>query len=169
MSDANQHSSTESFYGSPEEASKAPPEEFLYLERAHFGQFWGCALQGENLANVRSNSDLTTQVGGRGLERGRNYAVHVRESCLPKLKDINPQLETLIVPPELQANVAALKKATSDLRSAWSQYIAYLDNPELEYSEDEARPLIAPIARSWYEFKKAHAEINKAIKGKLDE
>ena len=37
MSDANQHSSTASFYGSPGEASKAPPEEFLYLACLHQG------------------------------------------------------------------------------------------------------------------------------------
>ena len=139
------------------------------LERAHFEQFWGCALQGENLADVRSNSDVATKVGGRGMERGRKYGLHVRETCLPKLNDINPQLDTLIVPADLKANVAALKKATSDMRSAWSQYIAYLDNPELEYSEDEARPHVSAIARGWYDFKKAHAAINKAIKGKLEE
>jgi hypothetical protein len=137
------------------------------LERAHFGQFWGCALQGENLADLRSNSDLTTHVNGRGLERGRSYGVHVREKCMPKLQDINPELATLIVPAELQAEVEALKKATGELRSAWSGFIAYLDNPELEYSEDEARPHIAQIARSWYDFKKAHGAINRKIKAKL--
>lgn len=137
------------------------------LERAHFAQFWGCALQGENLADLRSNSDLTTHVNGRGIERGRSYGVHVRETCLPKLQEINPQLATLIVPAELQSDVEALKKATGDLRSAWSGLIAYLDNPELEYAEDEARPHIAQIARGWYDFKKAHAAINQKIKAKL--
>jgi len=137
------------------------------LERAHFGQFWGCALQGENLSDLRSNSDLSTHVNGRGLERGRSYGVYVRETCMPKLQDINPELATLIVPPELQTDVEALKKATADLRSAWSSFIAYLDNPELEYSEDEARPHISQIARSWYDFKKAHGAINHKIKAKL--
>ena len=37
MSEANQQSSTASFYGSPEEALKAPPEEFLYLACLHEG------------------------------------------------------------------------------------------------------------------------------------
>lgn len=139
------------------------------IERAHFERFWGCALQGENVADLRSNAELVTHVNGRGLERGRNYGVHVREKCLPFLTDINPQLDLLIVPSELEADVTALKKATSDLRSAWSGYVAYLDNPELEYSEDEARPQVTQIARGWYEFKKAHAAINKTIKAKLEQ
>jgi hypothetical protein len=137
------------------------------LERAHFAQFWGCALAGENLADLRSNSDLTTQVNGRGVERGRSYGRHVREACMPKLQDINPQLATLIVPADLQPEIDALEKATGDLRTAWSGYIAYLDDPELEYAEEEARPLVAQIARGWYEFKKAHGAINQKIKAKL--
>lgn len=137
------------------------------IERAHFAQFWGCALQGENLADLRSNADLITHVGGRGRDRGRSYGVHVRDECLPKLHDINPQLETMIVPEDLEADVEAMKKATSDLRGAWSDFVAYLDNPELEYDEDKASDYVNPIARGWYEFKKAHGAINKTIKAKL--
>ena len=37
MSEANQHSSTASFYASPAEALKAPPEELLYLACLHKG------------------------------------------------------------------------------------------------------------------------------------
>ena len=37
MSEANQHSSTASFYASPAEALKAPPEELLYLACLHEG------------------------------------------------------------------------------------------------------------------------------------
>jgi 4-amino-4-deoxy-L-arabinose transferase-like glycosyltransferase len=137
------------------------------LERANFAQFWGCVLQGENLADLRSNSDLTTHVNVRGLERGRSYGLHARDTCLPKLQEINPQLATLIVPTDLQSDVEALKRATSELRGAWSDFVVYLDDPELEYSEDKARPLIAQIARGWYDFKKAHGAINQKIKAKL--
>ena len=37
MSDANQHSSSTSFFASPKEALKARPEEFLYLACLHEG------------------------------------------------------------------------------------------------------------------------------------
>jgi hypothetical protein len=138
------------------------------IERAHFGQFWGCALQNENIADLRSSADLITHVNGRGLERGRNYGLHVREKCMPKLQDINPQLDMLIAPDDIKPDFEALKKATSDLRGAWSGYIAYLDDPELEYDEEAARPHVKAIARGWYDFKTAHGAINKSIKAKLE-
>ena len=37
MSEDNQHSSRASFYASPQEAMKAPPEKFLYLACLHEG------------------------------------------------------------------------------------------------------------------------------------
>jgi hypothetical protein len=138
------------------------------LSHASFDQFWACALQGENVLDIKSNAELTTQLGGRAQERGRAYGVHVRDKCMPKLEDIGPQLDTLIVPQDLQADVNALKQANASLRSAFSGLVAYLDNPELEYDEGAAKPLLDPITRAWYDFKKAHAAINKIIKGKLE-
>jgi hypothetical protein len=137
------------------------------LKHAAFDQFWGCALQGENIADIKSNSELMAQVGGRAEERGRAYGVHVRDACLSKLEGVGPQLESLIVPQDLQADVAALKQASGELRSAWSNYVAYLDNPELDYQEREAQPYLQHIARGWYDFKRAHAAVNKTIKSRL--
>lgn len=139
------------------------------LKHANFDQFWACALQGQNVVELKSNADVATQVGGRGQERGRKYGVHVRERCLPKLEGVGPKLDTLIAPQDLQADVAALKKANAELRSAWSGYIAYLDDPELAYDEAKAKPNIDSIAHAWFDFVKAHGAINKTIKGKLKE
>ena len=88
---------------------------------------------------------------------------------MPKLQDINPQLELLIAPDDLKTDFEALKKATSEMRGAWSDYIVYLDDPELEYDEEKARKYVTAIARGWYDFKKAHGAINKAIKAKLSQ
>ncbi len=137
------------------------------LERAHFMQFWGCALPGENLADVRSNVVLMAQVGGRAMERGRNYGVHVRDKCMPMLSEIGPQLDMLIVPDDVRADVTAMQKANGELRSAFSGFITYLDDPELEYDEARAKPQLSAIARAFYEFKKAHGAFNAKIKAKL--
>jgi|SRR4051794_7546266 hypothetical protein len=137
------------------------------LKHGNFDQFWACALQGQNVVEIKSNADLATQVGGRGQERGRKYGVHVREKCLPKLEDVGPKLDTLIAPQDLASDVAALKKANAELRSAWSGYIAYLDDPELQYDEDKAKPNIDSIAHAWFDFVTAHGAINKTIKGKI--
>jgi hypothetical protein len=138
------------------------------LAHASFDQFWACALQGENVTDIKSNAELATQLGGRAQERGRAYGVHVREKCMPKLEDIGPQLDTLIVPQDLQTDVGALKQANAALRTSFSGLIAYLDNPDLQYDETEAKHLLDPITRAWYDFKKASASINKIIKGKLE-
>ena len=137
------------------------------LERAHVEQFWGCALQGENIEELRTSTDVITQVDGRGFERGRNYGLHVRSKCLPMLEDVGPQLDTLIAPEDLKPEILAMHKANEQLRSAWSGFITYLDDPELQYDQEAAKPHVTAIARGWYEFKKAYAEVNKNIKTKL--
>lgn len=137
------------------------------LKHSRFDQFWGCALPGENVNDLKSNADLVTQLGGRGQERGRKFGVHLREKCLPKLEDIGPQLDTLIVPQDLQPDVTVLEQSNAQLRSAVSAYVAYLDDPELDYDEARAQPLLQEIGKAWYDFKKAHADVNKLIKAKL--
>ena len=137
------------------------------LERAHVEQFWGCALQGENIEELRTSTDVITKVDGRGFERGRNYGLHVRSKCLPMLEDVGPQLDTLIAPEDLKPEILAMRKANEQLRSAWSGFISYLDDPELQYDQEAAKPHVTAIARGWYEFKKAYAEVNKNIKTKL--
>jgi hypothetical protein len=137
------------------------------LERAHVEQFWGCVLQGENLEDLRTSTDLITKVDGRALERGRNYGQHVRSKCLPMLEKVGPQLETLIAPDDLKPEIAAMQKANEQVRTAWSAFISYLDDPELDYDQDVAKPYVTDVARGWYEFKKAYAEVNKKIKAKL--
>jgi hypothetical protein len=137
------------------------------LERENFDQFWGCALAGENVADLKTSTDLRTKVDGRGMERGRNYGVHVRSKCLPMLEGIGPKLDILIAPDDLLPSITAMKKANNDLRGAFSDYVGYLDDPELQYDQEAAKPHVTAIARGWYEFRKAHSEFNKAIKAKL--
>jgi len=138
------------------------------IKQRQFDAFWGCALQGTNLKNVRSNADLASQIDVRASQKGPSYAQYVQSKCLKELDDVAPQLDTLIVPTELQGDVASLREAVGDLRSAWSGFITYAGNPDTEYDSDEARRYIDAIARGWFDFKKAHAAINTALKAKLE-
>ena len=74
----------------------------------------------------------------------RNAAAHTActcaTECMPKLEDIGPKLDTLIVPQELQADITALKQANATLRASLKGLVAYLDNPELDYDEAAAKP-----------------------------
>jgi hypothetical protein len=137
------------------------------LKRASFDQFWGCALQGANVADIKSNSELMTQIGVRAEQRGRAYGQHVRDECMKKLENVGPTLEGLIVPQDLQADVGALKQANGQLRSAFSDYVTYLDDPDLDYDLEKAQPHLQQIARAWYDFKRAHGALNKTVGAKL--
>ncbi len=139
------------------------------LRQAHFDLFWGCALPDANLKDIKTNTDLMTQLEGRVAEKGAAYALHVRDKCLDKLTDIEPQLDTLIIPADLKPNVDAMKDATSKLRGSFSALISYLDTPDLKYDADSARVYLQHIARAWFDFKQAHAAINKTLKAKLGE
>jgi hypothetical protein len=137
------------------------------LRQSAFDQFWGCALQGEDLRDVHNNTELIAKLDGRGRERGRAYAIHLREACLPLLEPIGPKLDTLIAPPDVSASIQALKDANSKLRSAASGFISYLDDPELDYDEATARPHLDAIARGWYDYKKASSTVNDLIREKI--
>jgi hypothetical protein len=137
------------------------------IKRSHFDQFWACALQTDNVGDIHSNAELAAKLDARGDERGRPYGVHLRERCLPNLEKIAPELETLIVPAELQPDMTALLEANARLRGSVSEYAAYLDDPALHYDPAAAKPVLGRVARAWYEFQKAHGAINTKVKGKL--
>ena len=138
------------------------------LRGAHFDQFWGCALPSANLKDIKSNADLISQLDGRAAESGRAYGLHLHDKCMPKLEEIEPQLDTLIVPADMKVDVDGMKSATSKLRGSLSALVSYLDNPELKYDSDSARVYFDNIARGWFEFRQAHAAVNKTLKAKLE-
>lgn len=134
------------------------------LKQSSFDQFWSCALQGEDLRDVTSNTELVSRLNSLGRDGGREFAKNMREACRPQLENIGPALDTLIVPPDMQAHVRAMSEAASSLRTATSGFIVYLDDPELQYDEEAAKPHVSAMARAWYDFKKAHGEANQVIK-----
>jgi hypothetical protein len=138
------------------------------LKQAHFDLFWGCALSGANLASIKTNTDLATQLDGRASERGQNYAIHLRDKCQGKLAEIEPTLDTLIVPEDLKGPVNEMKASTSKLRAGVGGLISYLDTPELHYDAAAADVYIQNITRGWFEFRKAHVELNAVLKSRLE-
>lgn len=133
------------------------------LKQASFDQFWSCALQGEDLRDVTSNTELGARLDMLGRDGGRKFAENLRQACRPLLENIGPALDTLIVPKDMQASVHAMSEAAATLRTATSGFIVYLDDPELEYNEELARPHVQAMTRAWYDFKKAHGEANHII------
>lgn len=133
-----------------------------------FDQFWACVLPGENLRDLKSNEDLEAKVEIQAAAGQARFAKVLREKCLPKLEGVEPKLSTLILPPDLKPSVSAVVTATGDLRSATSNFISYLDQPELVYDEEESREKIQKMGRGWYDFRKANADVNKVLKEHLE-
>jgi hypothetical protein len=138
------------------------------LSQGNFDQFWACAFAGKNLHDVKTNADLITQLDGRAAEGGARYGVYLRDKCLGKLREIEPTLDTLIIPEDLRQNVDALKAATSKLRSGMSAFATYLDTPGHDYDAESAKVYFDSIARGWFDFRTAHNAINKTLKARLE-
>lgn len=139
------------------------------VKQASFDNFWSCTLQGEDLRDVTSNTELVARLNLLGREGGREFAKNLREACRPQLENIGPALDTLIVPADMKANVSAMSEAAASLRTATSGFIVYLDDPELEYDDEAAKPHVQAMVRAWYDFKKAHNEANQVIKAQREQ
>jgi hypothetical protein len=138
------------------------------MKDEHFDGFWACALPNERLDRLRNNEDLTYAITRRASTTPGAYAQHVRQRCLVKLTEHQPPLQALIAPEDLQAQLSALSTATDDLRAAWNGYLEYLETAE-SYDDEAARPQLIKIAKGWYDYKRAHGEINTTIREHLNQ
>lgn len=138
------------------------------LRQAQFDEFWACALDGEDPHAVHSNAELLSQLDERAADGGGDYAAYLRESCADKLTDIAPQLDRLIIPDDLKADVDSLKDATGRLEQSLRAFIACLSNPAQTCDHSAAKTSLDGIARGWFDFQTAHASINRTLKAKLE-
>jgi hypothetical protein len=138
------------------------------LRQSQFDEFWGCALDGTDLHELKSNTDLIAQLAERAADGGNSYAHYLRDECAGKLGEINQALDALIIPDDLKSDVESLKEATSLLRNSLRAFITILDDPLHDYDPVLAKPRLDSIARGWFDFQTAHAAINKTLKAKLE-
>lgn len=136
------------------------------IQAEHFDAFWGCAFQADE--RIGNNEDLQREIHERAANGGPRFAAHVRGQCLSKLTEMEPRLRALIPPTELADEVQALIAATGALRSAWSDYLAHLEVLDT-YDEEAAATLVSRIARGWFDFERAQAAIDTAIRTRLTE
>lgn len=141
------------------------------LREQHFDGFWTCTLDGADLRAIDNNNDLEAQIHLRaGSARRAAWAGHVRDECMPKLEELEPEIAILIPPEEMASRLEELESATSALRGAWSGFIAYLlDLRDAAYDEGDARTHVMAIARAWYDYRRIHGELNAAVRERLQE
>lgn len=137
------------------------------VRQEQFDEFWACALDGQDPHSVHSNAELRKQLE-RAADGGGEYAAYLRESCADKLTEIKPELDDLIIPDDLKADVEALKAATGQLEASLGAFIACLSNPGQPCDRSAAKSSLDGIARGWFDFQTAHASINRTLKAKLE-
>ena len=155
--------------------SSSGPSEYGQLGRQingmraeHFDAFWACALPREDLRDLRNDQQLRSEIAERAVQP-RPYAQHVRTQCMVHLDEHLPPLDALILPEDLQPHVRDLRAAVEAQRSAWSAFLARLDQTEGSFVAEDAEDELTAIARGWYEYKHAHSEINDVLRAHIDE
>lgn len=147
----------------PTEQYETIGREVNRLKSANFDGFWTCALPNERLDRIENNQQLTEAITKRASSAPQRYAQHVRSNCLSKLNDHQAPLQSLIAPPDLQAQLADLGVALDALRNGWGDYLDYLDRTE-EYDEAAAAPRVSAITKGWYDYKTSHRAINDSVR-----
>ncbi len=137
------------------------------LRGAGFDQFWTCALPKANQAEIKNNEDLVEELHGRGAARAR-YAAHLRNKCATPLRDLSTRLRALLPPSDAAPAVKAMADAVTKIDVGVGAYAVHLEGLDGPYDRDAAAPELEGMVRGWYEFRKAHAGLNKLVKSKLD-
>jgi hypothetical protein len=137
------------------------------LKRSEFDKFWNCALQGVDLREIKSNTDLVGRIQERSRANPVTYARQIRDRCLETLVGIEAKLDAGLFPTDLGEPVIGMKNALVSMRTAWNEYVAYLTNSSSEFDEYRAKLYENRIAEGWYGFSKVHGEINRLLRTKL--
>ncbi len=136
------------------------------LRAGGFDQFWTCALPRTDPGNLKNNSDLIEELHSRG-SAGARYAGHLQNKCSPPLRELSTRLRALLPPDEATPLLKAMADAVAKIEVGVSAYSAHLQALEGPYVRDAAESELDSMVRGWYDFRKAHADLNKLVKAKL--
>lgn len=136
------------------------------LRGAYFDQFWTCALPGTRPADLKSDADVREQLHQRATS-GARYGTHLRNQCAGNLRELATRLRALLPPDDAAPKVQAMADAATKMDKGVSTYASHLESLEGGYSASNAESEQADLVRGWFEFRTAHAELNKLVKEKL--
>jgi hypothetical protein len=137
------------------------------IKKTEFDRFWGCALPGVDLREMKSNADLLARIRDRSRASGVAYARQIRDRCLDILASAETRLDPNAFPADIGGFVIDMKGSVTKMREAWKEYVAYLTNPSTEFDEARASSFEGRIASGWYGFRKGHSELNSFLRSKL--
>jgi hypothetical protein len=136
------------------------------LRGSGFDQYWTCALPGTRPSELKSDADVRQNLHERG-GAGSRYGNHLRQKCQPGLRELAARLRALLPPEDAAPKVKAMADAVTKMDVGTTRYATYLETLEGPYRTEGAESEQADLVRGWYEFRSAHADLNKLVKDKL--
>jgi hypothetical protein len=77
------------------------------------------------------------------------------------------RLRALLPPDEARPLIQAMIDGLIKMDNGTREFAEYLQDLQARYVEEEGEPALTGLVRGWYEFRKAHAELNQLVRSKL--
>ncbi|MFT3921096.1 MAG: hypothetical protein QM778_01045 [Myxococcales bacterium] len=135
------------------------------LKSKYFDGFFICALPGKMPGELKSDQDLRAEIDSRAVA-GARYGAHLRK-CAAPLRELSTGLRALLPPEEAVPLVKSMADSATKLNVGAEAFAGHLENLEAAYDPENGAQESDTLVRAWYEFKKAHADLNQLVKTKL--
>lgn len=135
------------------------------LKTQYFDAFWACALPGKVVSEVKSDADLRGELDVRAVA-GARYGAQLRE-CLKPMENLSVSLGALMPPDDAAIHVKNMASGAAKVSLGAKRFAVYLASVEGEYDADNAARESDMLVRGWYEFRKAHADLNVLLRAHL--
>jgi hypothetical protein len=137
------------------------------LRGQYFDAFWTCALPGKQLAALKNDGDLRAEIHQRALAAER-YAQHLSSKCRPLTSELITRLRALLPPDDARPVIQQMIDGLIKMDHGTREFGDHLQGLQARYVEEEGEAALAGLVRGWYEFRKAHAELNQLVRSNLN-
>jgi hypothetical protein len=135
------------------------------LKTKYFDGFWICALPGKLVNEIKSDADLRGEIDVRATA-GARYGAHLRK-CSAPLRELSTNLRALLPPEDAAPLVKGMAEGATKVSVGAEAFAGYLENLEGAYDPASASAESDALVRGWYDFRKAHADLNQLLKSRL--
>jgi hypothetical protein len=133
------------------------------MHTEHFVAFYGCAKIPHEVRFYKSRDDMTGRMAKIAWGSEKRYGAYLKSKCIPQFGDYGSQVAAMDTPEGMRAEVQDLAAKIRNLRSAWDEYIRYLDRTEPEEPEDAIVEHASPVANAFSEYFVSRNKLVKAV------
>jgi hypothetical protein len=139
------------------------------LHTEHFVAFYGCAKVPHEMRVYKTMDDVTRRMAKVAWGSEKRYATYLRTKCIPQFGDYGSKVAAMETPQGMRSEVNDLAAKIRDLRSAWDEYVRYLDrpmDPDLSGEDLEAQHIdhAVPVAKALAAYTLSRNKVAKVVK-----